>query len=104
VENNEERAETQEKVDEERKHQIEVSHLTVRQPVEYTYLLCSFTQACIVRIMKDKKTLGHNELVNEVIRQLMARFTPTPAVIKKRIENLIDVSRPFCSFWAKELM
>ncbi|KAJ9119446.1 hypothetical protein QFC24_005679 [Naganishia onofrii] len=69
VENNEERAETQEKVDEERKHQIE---------------------ACIVRIMKDKKTLGHNELVNEVIRQLMARFTPTPAVIKKRIENLID--------------
>ncbi|KAJ9117605.1 hypothetical protein QFC22_004455 [Naganishia vaughanmartiniae] len=69
VENTEERAETQEKVDEERKHQIE---------------------ACIVRIMKDKKTLGHNELVNEVIRQLMARFTPTPAVIKKRIENLID--------------
>ncbi|KAI5452911.1 hypothetical protein NCC49_006448 [Naganishia albida] len=69
VENNEERAETQEKVDEERKHQIE---------------------ACIVRIMKDKKSLGHNDLVNEVIRQLMSRFTPTPAVIKKRIENLID--------------
>lgn len=43
--------------------------------------------------MKDKKVLAHNELVNEVIRQLMGRFTPTPAVIKKRIENLIDVSR-----------
>lgn len=42
--------------------------------------------------MKDKKSLGHNDLVNEVIRQLMSRFTPTPAVIKKRIENLIDVS------------
>jgi cullin 3 len=48
--------------------------------------------------MKDKKVLGHNELVNEVIRQLMARFTPTPAVIKKRIENLIDVSHPFRQF------
>ncbi|GHJ85109.1 hypothetical protein NliqN6_1511 [Naganishia liquefaciens] len=69
VENTEERAETQEKVDEERKHQIE---------------------ACIVRIMKDKKVLAHSELVNEVIRQLMGRFTPTPAVIKQRIENLID--------------
>jgi cullin 3 len=48
-------------------------------------------QACIVRIMKARKTLSHNDLVNEVIRQLMTRFTPTPTVIKKRIEGLIDV-------------
>ena len=46
--------------------------------------------------MKDKKVLAHSELVNEVIRQLMGRFTPTPAVIKQRIENLIDVGRAFC--------
>jgi len=43
--------------------------------------------------MKARKTLSHNELVAEVVRQLMTRFTPTPAVIKKRIEGLIDVSR-----------
>ncbi|KAJ9110295.1 hypothetical protein QFC19_001698 [Naganishia cerealis] len=95
VENNEERAETQEKVDEERKHQIEVRDLPWSTYIINAYSFFS-AKACIVRIMKDKKTLGHNELVNEVIRQLMARFTPTPAVIKKRIENLIDVSDLFC--------
>jgi hypothetical protein len=42
--------------------------------------------------MKARKTLSHNELVAEVVRQLMTRFTPTPAIIKKRIEGLIDVS------------
>jgi len=55
-------------------------------------------QACIVRIMKSRKMMSHNELVSEVVRQLMSRFTPTPAVIKKRIEGLIDVSSmTFCS-------
>ena len=39
--------------------------------------------------------MSHNELVSEVVRQLMSRFTPTPAVIKKRIEGLIDVSLSF---------
>lgn len=99
VENNEERAETQERVDEERKHQIEVSSL--RSPVTKpshaggSRLIIrspSAPQACIVRIMKARKTLSHNELVAEVVRQLMTRFTPTPAIIKKRIEGLIDVS------------
>lgn len=42
--------------------------------------------------MKARKTLSHNELVAEVVRQLMTRFTPSPAIIKKRIEGLIDVS------------
>lgn len=92
VENTEERAETQEKVDEERKHQIEVNSIGII--VIGLVILKNFPQACIVRIMKDKKVLAHNELVNEVIRQLMGRFTPTPAIIKKRIENLIDVN-PF---------
>ncbi|KAE8221728.1 hypothetical protein CF319_g4955 [Tilletia indica] len=64
-----ERKETAEKVEEERK---------------------SVTEACIVRIMKNRKTLGHNELVNEVVRQLSSRFVPSPASIKKRIEALID--------------
>ena len=64
-----ERNETKRKVDEDRKHEIE---------------------ACIVRIMKSRKTLNHNQLVSEVVEQLNKRFQPSPAIIKKRIENLIE--------------
>lgn len=64
-----ERNETKRKVDEDRKHEIE---------------------ACIVRIMKSRKQLNHNQLVSEVVEQLSKRFQPSPVVIKKRIEGLIE--------------
>merc|ERR1719357_1977938 len=64
-----ERNETRKKVDEDRKHEIE---------------------ACIVRIMKSRKQLNHNQLVTEVVEQLNKRFQPSPLIIKKRIENLIE--------------
>ena len=60
---------TREKVDEERRDIID---------------------AAIVRIMKSRKTLSHNELVSEVIQQLSQRFMPSPALIKKRIEILLE--------------
>jgi cullin 3 len=41
--------------------------------------------------MKDRKHMTHNDLVNEVTRQLTSRFQPDPLGIKKRIENLIEV-------------
>lgn len=41
--------------------------------------------------MKDRKHMRHNDLVNEVTRQLSARFNPDPLGIKKRIEALIEV-------------
>ncbi|CEP08220.1 hypothetical protein [Parasitella parasitica] len=69
VENDGERKNTQDKVDEERKHQIEAS---------------------IVRIMKDRKLMEHNLLISEVTKQLSSRFMPSPVMIKKRIEALID--------------
>ena len=69
TETEQESSETQEKVEEDRKHQIE---------------------ACIVRIMKARKKMDHNNLVAEVTKQLSNRFIPNPAIIKKRIENLID--------------
>lgn len=69
VESASERKETTEKVEEERKNQVE---------------------ACIVRVMKDRKTMTHNDLVNEVIRQLSSRFGPSPTLVKRRIESLID--------------
>lgn len=47
-------------------------------------------EAAIVRIMKARKTLHHNDLIAEVTKQLSVRFTPSPQFIKKRIESLID--------------
>lgn len=61
--------ETKGKLDEERKHEIE---------------------ACIVRIMKARKQLQYQILVNEVVQQLQARFRPNVSHVKKRIESLID--------------
>ena len=37
-------------------------------------------EAAIVRILKARKTISHNDLVAEVNRQLCNRFIPTPAV------------------------
>jgi len=60
---------TRAKVEEDRKHQIE---------------------AALVRIMKSRKTLSHNELVSECIKLLQSRFLANPMVIKTRIESLIE--------------
>ena len=46
-------------------------------------------EACIVRVMKARKTLAHEPLVGEVCAQLHF-FKPNPKAIKKRIEVLID--------------
>jgi len=64
-----ERKETRSKVDEDRKHEIE---------------------AAIVRIMKARKQMPHSNLVTEVTEQLRSRFMPSPVIIKKRIEALIE--------------
>jgi len=64
-----EKQETRQKVDEDRKPQIE---------------------AAIVRTMKSRKEMDHNSLIAEVTNQLLSRFMPHPNVIKKRIESLIE--------------
>jgi cullin 3 len=64
-----ERKETRQKVDDDRKHEIE---------------------AAIVRIMKARKKLAHQVLVAECVQQLKNRFSPNPVIIKKRIESLIE--------------
>ncbi|KAI9014744.1 Cullin [Gaertneriomyces semiglobifer] len=69
AENDKEREETLGKVDTERKH---------------------LTEACIVRIMKSRRQMDHNNLIAEVAKQLGAKFTPSPQMVKKRIEGLIE--------------
>lgn len=44
--------------------------------------------ACVVRIMKTRKTLKHQELISEVLNQL--RWQAEASDIKKRIESLIE--------------
>ncbi|KAJ3000209.1 hypothetical protein HDV02_000122 [Globomyces sp. JEL0801] len=62
-----ERQGTINKVNEDRKHQIE---------------------ATIVRIMKSRKSLDHNNLISEVIGQLNSRFTPIPSMTKLSLSCL----------------
>lgn len=47
------------------------------------------TQAAIVRIMKSRKSMGHAELVAEVINLTKKRGSVEPAAIKKEIERLV---------------
>ncbi|CAM4870034.1 unnamed protein product [Rotaria socialis] len=49
-----------------------------------------YLQAVIVRIMKARKKLKHNSLIEEVITQSKQRFSPSIQIIKKCIEVLID--------------
>lgn len=46
-------------------------------------------EAAIVRIMKARQVLSHNQLMTEVL-QILQFFRPPPRLVKKRINHLID--------------
>lgn len=68
VETDAERSKTIEKIDEDRKLELD---------------------AAIVRIMKSRKVLSHNELIAETVKQI-TRFRSSPQLIKKRIDALLE--------------
>jgi Cullin protein neddylation domain len=43
----------------------------------------------IVRVMKARKTEKHNQVIEDVIKQISI-FMPQPQMIKQRIESLIE--------------
>jgi Cullin protein neddylation domain len=49
--------------------------------------------------------MTHTDLITEVTRQLAGRFQPQPAMVKKRVESLIEVRRPLFLFllWAADV-
>lgn len=46
--------------------------------------------AAIVRIMKSRRTINHNDLISELVKQLQNRFQTLNILIKRRIEDLIE--------------
>lgn len=50
----------------------------------------NYLAACIIRIMKARKQMKHNELVNEVASQSISRFRAKVLDIKKVIDSLIE--------------
>lgn len=46
--------------------------------------------AAIVRIMKSRRSLKHNELIEELVKQLINRFQPPMILVKQQITDLIE--------------
>jgi cullin 3 len=93
VESSEERKETLDRIDDERKHQMEARFFLFWFPV--CKLIFNHFKACIVRIMKDRKHMKHNDLIHQVTQQLTSKFSPDPLAIKRQIEYLIEVSHSY---------
>ena len=74
---------------------INCNCISQQQEVEQTHASVDedrklYLQAAIVRIMKARKVIRHNTLIQEVIEQSKNRFTPSVQMIKKCLEALME--------------
>ncbi|KAL9190122.1 hypothetical protein ACHAXT_007333 [Thalassiosira profunda] len=75
---------------------IRITNITMKETAEertQTHAAVSkdrlyLIDAAVVRIMKARKTIGHRDLIGEVLSQL--KFPSTSADVKKRVESLIE--------------
>lgn len=89
VENQDQRKETEKKMNDERGGSIEAAIVRIMKWVDSVILITRkipLTNHCY----RQRKKLGHVSLMNEVLTQLAARFVPDVNMVKKRIESLID--------------
>merc|ERR1711920_276474 len=68
-----------------KKEEKAVETAVAEAPVERKHVI----NAAIVRIMKSRKKLDHNSLLEEVFKQCTL-FKPQPQQVKVQIEHLID--------------
>ena len=47
-------------------------------------------EAAVIKVMKARLSIDYNNLIGETVKLLQAKFKPEPAMVKIRIESLID--------------
>ncbi|KAL2810835.1 Cullin [Aspergillus granulosus] len=95
VESQDQRKETEKKMNDERGASIEAAIVRIMKyvspfPSTTPYLSYDRIKLTTSHLSRQRKKLIHSNLISEVLSQLSARFVPDVNMVKRRIESLID--------------